>query len=119
MPDAALATRLAAELAVEAEAALGRADGRAFLHRLAVRFADIEPPLRALYGDRHDVGALLGRLVRLALKAAKLLSVGWPRVFLGASSVGRWAARRTVNSAYAHMANVIWRYHPVQLRTSY
>ena len=55
---------------------------------------------------------------RIALKAAKLLGLGDSHVFWG-SSGGRWAARRTVNSAYAHMASVIWRYHPVQLRTSY
>src|SRR6516164_8959149 len=54
---------------------------------------------------------------RVALKAAKLRRLGCGSVFLGASG-GRWAARRTVNSAYAHMASVIWRYHPVQLRTS-
>src|SRR5215475_1201121 len=55
---------------------------------------------------------------RVALNAAKLLGLAASCVFFG-SSRGRWAACRTVNSAYAHMANVIWRYHPVQLRTSY
>ena len=56
---------------------------------------------------------------RVALNAARLLGVRWDNVFFGVSSGGRWAARSTVNSAYAHMASVIWRYHPVQLRTSY
>jgi hypothetical protein len=55
---------------------------------------------------------------RAALKAVRLLAVGWASVLLGASSVGRWVARSTVNNAYAHMANVICRYHPVHLRTS-
>src|SRR5690242_11302813 len=56
---------------------------------------------------------------RVALKAARLLGLRWANVFFGVSADGRWAARSTVNSAYAHMASVIWRYHPVQLRTSY
>ena len=55
---------------------------------------------------------------RVALNAAKLLGWEGSSVFFGSSS-GRWAARSTVNSAYAHMAKVICRYHPVQLRTSY
>src|SRR4029453_8014415 len=54
---------------------------------------------------------------RVALNAAKLLRLGGSSVFFG-SSGGRWAARSTVNSAYAHMAKVICRYHPVQLRTA-
>ena len=36
---------------------------------------------------------------RTALKAAKLLGVGWVDIFFGASFVGRWTARSTVNSA--------------------
>jgi hypothetical protein len=55
---------------------------------------------------------------RVALKAVRLLAVGWANMFLGASAIGTWVARNTVNKAYAHMANVICRYHPVQLRTS-
>ncbi len=66
MPEA-----LIRRLAADAEAALGRPEGRAFLDRLAVRLVDIEPPLRAVYGARHDTGALVERLVRLALKAAR------------------------------------------------
>jgi hypothetical protein len=54
---------------------------------------------------------------RVALNVAKLLGLGGSSVFFG-SSGGRWAARCTVNSAYAPMAKVICRYHPVQLRTS-
>ena len=54
---------------------------------------------------------------RVALNVAKLLGWEGSSVFFG-SSGGRWAARSTVNSAYAHMAKVICRYHPVQLRTS-
>ena len=41
---------------------------------------------------------------RAALNAARLLGLQWGRVFFGASSGGKWAARSTVNSAYAHMA---------------
>jgi amylosucrase len=58
-------------LAADAEAALGRSEGRAFLDRLALRHPDIEPPLRALYGARHDPADLVERLVRLALQAAR------------------------------------------------
>jgi hypothetical protein len=36
---------------------------------------------------------------RAALKAARLLGAGWGSVFFGASSVGSWTARSTVNSA--------------------
>jgi 1,4-dihydroxy-2-naphthoyl-CoA synthase len=34
-------------------------------------------------------------------------------------TLNRPQARNAVNSAYAHIANVICRYQPVQLRTSY
>ncbi len=70
MPDA-IAERLVAALADEAQQGLGRAEGRAFLDRIAVRMDDIAPPLRILYGDEHDLDALLLRLARLALRAAK------------------------------------------------
>ena len=36
---------------------------------------------------------------RAALKVAKLLGGGWVQIFFGASVVGRWTARSTVNSA--------------------
>jgi len=39
------------------------------------------------------------RSPRAALKVAKLLGVGWVDIFFGASCVGGWAARSTVNSA--------------------
>jgi len=54
---------------------------------------------------------------RWALKRAKLVAVGPCPPFLGAASAPV-SARRTVKNACAHMANVMWRYHPVQLRTS-
>jgi hypothetical protein len=40
-------------------------------------------------------------------------------IFFNGGAAGRWATRKTVNSAYAHIATVICRYPPVQLRTSY
>lgn len=39
------------------------------------------------------------RSPRAALKGAKLLGADWIDVFFGASLVGRWTARSTVNSA--------------------
>ena len=39
------------------------------------------------------------RSPRVALKVAKLLGAGWGDIFFGASCVGRWTARSTVNSA--------------------
>jgi hypothetical protein len=56
---------------------------------------------------------------REVLKAVRLLGVGPCGIFFNGGAAGRCAARSTVNSAYAHMANVMCRYHPVQLRTSY
>jgi hypothetical protein len=40
-------------------------------------------------------------------------------IFLNGGTAGRGAARSPVNRAYAHIANVIGRYHPVPLRPSY
>jgi amylosucrase len=57
-------------LAAEAERALGRAEAVAFLARRETHLPDVSEPLRVLYGDRHDVDALVRRLVRLALDAA-------------------------------------------------
>ena len=55
---------------------------------------------------------------RLALNTVReLLSGGGPRLFFNASTAMA-PARKTVNRAKAHMARVICRYHPVQLRTS-
>ena len=56
---------------------------------------------------------------REALKTVRLLPEEPCDIFFNGGAAGRCAARRTVNSAYAHMAKVICRYHPVQLRTSY
>jgi hypothetical protein len=54
---------------------------------------------------------------RWALKRARLV-LGKPCApFFRATSVPV-AARTTAKNACAHMANVMWRYHPVQLRTS-
>jgi hypothetical protein len=65
--------------------------------------------LRHAQGDRSP---------RPALKAARLRrSWGGGRLFFNASTA-IVPARRTVNKASAHMASVICRYHPVQLRTS-
>src|SRR5215831_9235573 len=56
------------------------------------------------------------RSPRCALKRAKLVfSPCAP--FFGATSVAV-AVRTTAKNAWAHMAKVMWRYHPVQLRTS-
>jgi hypothetical protein len=55
---------------------------------------------------------------RPALKAARLCPAwGTSRLFFNASTA-RHPARSTVSRAKAHMARVIWRYQPVQLRTS-
>jgi hypothetical protein len=54
---------------------------------------------------------------RWALKRARL-ALGNPCApFLRATSVPV-SARTTAKNACAHMANVVWRYHPVQRRTS-
>jgi amylosucrase len=53
----------------EAERALGRAEAVAFLARLETNLDDVTEPLHALYGGRHDVDALVERLVRVALAA--------------------------------------------------
>jgi hypothetical protein len=55
---------------------------------------------------------------RVALNAARLL-LPWRdgRLFLNASTAMA-PARKTTNRAKAHMASVICRYQPVQLRTS-
>lgn len=54
---------------------------------------------------------------RCALKRAKLVVMSLCAPFLGATPVPV-SARTTAKNACAHMANVMWRYHPVQLRTS-
>jgi amylosucrase len=65
---AALAPRFAAD----AVAALGPAEGDAFLARLEVAFEDIHGPLAALYGggDGEVVTGLVDRALRIALEAA-------------------------------------------------
>ena len=55
---------------------------------------------------------------REALKAVSPLPEESCHIFFNGGAAGRCAARSTVNSAYAHMAHVIGRYHAVQLRTS-
>jgi hypothetical protein len=57
------------------------------------------------------------RSPRFALKWDKLVLVSPWALFLGVTSVPV-LARTTAKNACAHMANVMWRYHPVQLRTS-
>jgi hypothetical protein len=57
------------------------------------------------------------RSPRCALKRAKLVFITPCPPFGGATSVPV-SARTTAKNACAHMANVVWRYHPVQLRTS-
>ena len=56
--------------------------------------------------------------LRAALNAARLCNGIWASLFLGSALSCRYPARTTVSSTYAHMAKVICRYHPVQLRTS-
>lgn len=55
---------------VEAAARLGVSDAAAFLTRLELLEDDLVDPLRRLYGDEHDIDALVARLVTLALDAA-------------------------------------------------
>jgi amylosucrase len=54
----------------DSEDALGRPDAASFLARVDVQFLDIHEPVDSLYADKHDVDALVERLVRLALRAA-------------------------------------------------
>ena len=61
--------RLRPVVAEEAEHALGRAEAVGFLARLDLWFLDLHGPLEALYGD-DEADELVGRLVRLALRAA-------------------------------------------------
>lgn len=56
---------------------------------------------------------------REILKAVRLPRVEPWKFFFTGGAAGRCTARSTVNSAYAHSANVICRYHPVHRRTSY
>ena len=86
-----------------------------------------ENTLNALLGDQHKTPEEATNLadtqrhtsLRETLKAVRLLRVTPCDIFFNGGAAGRCAARSTVNNAYAHMANVICRYHPVQLRTSY
>ena len=56
---------------------------------------------------------------REVLKAVKLLGVEACDIFFHGGAAGRCATRSPVNKAQAHMANVMCRYHLVQLRTAY
>src|SRR3954466_11209216 len=60
--------RLRPEVAAEAVAALGPAEGDAFLARADLALHDVHEPLAALYGDAAD--ELLARALRAALAAA-------------------------------------------------
>ena len=55
---------------------------------------------------------------RAALNAARLFGGAASSIFLGNGSSCRCRARTTASKAYAHIAKVRCRYHPVQLRTS-
>jgi hypothetical protein len=57
------------------------------------------------------------RSPRCALKRDKLVVLSPCPPFLGLTSVPV-SARTTARNACAHIAKVMWRYHPVQLRTS-
>ncbi len=80
----------------------------------------------ARLGSRHQLPEQMAnfattqsdRSPRWALKLAKLLvAASRSPLFSGATS-RPVSARTTAKNAWAHMANVICRYHPVQLRTS-
>ena len=82
--------------------------------------------LHALLGRQHETPEETTNLAdtqrhnrpREALKTVRLLPEAPCEIFFHGGAVGRGAARNTVNSAYAHMANVLCRYQPVQGRTS-
>jgi hypothetical protein len=57
------------------------------------------------------------RSPRCALKRDKLVFLSPSPPFLGVTSAPV-SARTTAKNACAHIAKVMWRYHPVQLRTS-
>jgi len=85
----------------------------------------LEDARRRPFAPRHELPeqpadfgpAQADRSPRCALKRAKLVVVRLSAPFLRATSVPV-AARTTAKNACAHMANVMWRYHPVHLRTS-
>ena len=82
--------------------------------------------LHALLGGQHETPEETTHLAdtqrhnspREALKAVRLLPEEPCDIFFHGGAAGRWAARSTVNSADAHMANGICRYHAVPLRTA-
>lgn len=59
------------------------------------------------------------RSPRWALKVAKLVVSPVTNPFFGGGGGASVSMRITAKNACAHMANVTWRYQPVQLRTSY
>ena len=83
--------------------------------------------LHALRGRQHETPEETTHLAdtqrhnrpREALKTVRRLPEEPCDIFFNGGAAGRCAARSTVNSAYAHMAHVLCRYHAVQLRTSY
>ena len=83
--------------------------------------------LHALLGRQHETPEETTNLAdtqrhnrpREALQTVRLLPEEPCAIFFTGGAVGRCAARSTVNSAYAPMANVICRYQPVQCRTAY
>ncbi len=86
-----------------------------------------EHPFHALLGGQRETPEEAANLAdtqrhlnpREVLKAVRLPRAEPWKIFFNDGAVGRWVARSTVNSAYAHMANVTGRYHPVQFRTAY
>lgn len=65
-----LLDRLLPRLAKRSVRALGPRDANAHLARIERRFADVQGPLERLYGEHHDVEALIERLLRLVTAAA-------------------------------------------------
>jgi len=63
--------------------------------------------LHTLLGGQHETPEEASNLrdtqrhrsPRVALKAARLLGMGWDSIFFGASSLGSWVARSPVNNA--------------------
>jgi hypothetical protein len=75
-------------------------------------------PSHELPEQPADVGpAQADRSPRCALKRATLVVLRPDAPFLRATSVPV-STRMPAKNACAHMANVMWRYHPVHLRTS-
>ena len=93
----------------------------------AAPYGPSQNPFDALLRRKHETPEEMTYLAnaqwhpspREVLKVVRLLRREPGEIFFNGGAAGRCAARSTVNSAYAHIANVLCRYHPVQLRTSY